>query len=344
MRIIKEKGLSPEMVKVVAGAAGGPKWIVLYGLDRMLFSRFFKGREESLYLLGSSIGGFRFSAVMGGDPVETLNRFLHAYIHQSYTDKPTPEDVTSKTRAIIHAYLGEDGEGNILNHPYLRLNIIGARCRGLAAMDGKIPQILGLLPAFMGNLAMRKSLGLFFERTLFYDKRDKAPFHGLNNFPTSRVPLSRNNLRDVILASGSIPLVMSGVRDIAGTQGGTYRDGGMLDYHMDIPYGLDDGIVLFPHYTDRIIPGWLDKSLSYRKPESLHVDRMLMVCPSRDFIRSLPCGKIPDRHDFFTFKGRDDDRFACWKTVADRSLELSEAFEDAVSSGRISSFVKPFNV
>ena len=40
--IIKESGLKPEMVRVVAGAAGGPKWLVLSRLDRAVFCEFFK--------------------------------------------------------------------------------------------------------------------------------------------------------------------------------------------------------------------------------------------------------------------------------------------------------------
>ena len=40
--IIKEKGLHPEMVKVIAGAAGGPKWLVLNHLDRYIFSTWLK--------------------------------------------------------------------------------------------------------------------------------------------------------------------------------------------------------------------------------------------------------------------------------------------------------------
>ena len=36
--IIKENGLTSEMVRVVAGAAGGPKFIVLSQIDRYLFS------------------------------------------------------------------------------------------------------------------------------------------------------------------------------------------------------------------------------------------------------------------------------------------------------------------
>ena len=34
---LREHGLSPARVRVFVGASGGPKWLVLYGLDRVLF-------------------------------------------------------------------------------------------------------------------------------------------------------------------------------------------------------------------------------------------------------------------------------------------------------------------
>ena len=133
-----------------------------------------------------------------------------------------------------------------------------------------------------------------------------------------------------------IPMVMSGVRDIDGAPAGTYRDGGLIDYHMNVPFGYDhDGIVLFPHYVNRVIPGWFDKPLSWRRPVAAYMENTLMVAPSPAFVKSLPMGKNPDRKDFMAFRGRDAERMACWRTVADRSRELADAFFESVESGHI---------
>jgi len=35
---IRDNGLHPENIKVIAGAAGGPKWLILGHLDRFLFT------------------------------------------------------------------------------------------------------------------------------------------------------------------------------------------------------------------------------------------------------------------------------------------------------------------
>jgi hypothetical protein len=46
LRWIRERGLRGDDVDVVPGVSGGPKWLVLAGLDRVLFGGFFQGRSR----------------------------------------------------------------------------------------------------------------------------------------------------------------------------------------------------------------------------------------------------------------------------------------------------------
>ena len=128
---------------------------------------------------------------------------------------------------------------------------------------------------------------------------------------------------------------MSGVDRIPGAPSGVYRDGGVIDYHLDLPFSGSQGIVLFPHYMTRIIPGWLDKGLAWRKPVSANLDRVLMVAPSKGFVRSLPLGKISDRNDFYRFAGADRERMDYWHAVVSRGRLLAEEFMALAASGRI---------
>ncbi len=135
---------------------------------------------------------------------------------------------------------------------------------------------------------------------------------------------------------------MSGVKNIPGAYKGVYRDGGVIDYHMDIPFMEDDEkIVLFPHYMDRIIPGWFDKNLSYRKPCAANMDNVVLVSPSSEFVKTLPYGKIPDRKDFLLFKGRDNERIAYWNDVVSASVCLGEEFLELVENGKIKEQLMP---
>ncbi len=339
IRIIRDEGLKPDRVSVMAGAAGGPKWLILGGIDRFL-AEFFNHRKKPLYLLGSSIGTWRFAALAQNNPAAAIDAFEKAYLNQSYSDAPTTEEVTAVSREILDAYLPEKKKAEILRHPYYRLNILSVRSRHILAIESRAAIAAGMALATLTNLASRRSMGLHFERTLFSDGRDRPPFHTMEGFPIHHVPLVVENLKEAVMASGSIPMVMMGVTDIPGTPAGTYRDGGMIDYHIDIPFDPDpDHIVLYPHYTDSIIPGWLDKHLPWRRAHKKNMENVLIVCPSREFVDGLPYGKIPDRNDFIKFKGRDPERLEYWRKAVQGAKLIGEEFREAVATNKISSMV-----
>ncbi len=343
LSVIKDNGLKQESVKVVAGAAGGPKWLVLRYLDNSVFLEFFKDRKDPLYLVGSSSGSWRLAAVSQNKINDAIERFKTEYIHQQYLTKPSAEQVSRVSRHILDSFIDDNALHEILNHPFLRLSIMTVKSHAPVASENKLSQGLGLTVAFLCNAVNRKLLKFYFNRALFFDPRDIPPFSHMNDFPIERIPLTKSNLKSALLASGSIPLVMSGVLNINGAPKGVYRDGGVIDYHLDIPFlnDDDDGIVLYPHYCDRIIPGWFDKKITWRKPSQKNMDNVLLVSPSKKFLDSLPLGKIPDRNDFYLFKGRDAERISYWKDAVERSKVLGDEFLEIVESGKIKDVVKP---
>jgi len=339
---VRDGGLDPNDINIVAGAAGGPKWLILGQLDRLLFGQWFQGRQEPLFLIGSSIGSWRFAAASRRDPVAALDQFESAYIHQAYTTKPSPAEVSRKSQDIMDAFLGDTGPDEVLNHPYHRLNLVTVKSRNLLNFDHKLPLALGLVAAIGGNLISRKLLRLFFNQTLFGDSRTPPPFRSVADGSNLQVGLTGANFKKALLASGSIPYVMEGVRDIPGAPPGTYRDGGALDYHLDVPFGLNgDSIVLLPHYTDRIIPGWLDKKLFWRKPSADNMADVLLVAPRPEFVADLPLSKISDRTDFYHFAGNDEGRFEYWKAVSAAGKDLADEFLETVDSGIIRERIRP---
>lgn len=344
MRILRERGLRPQDIRVIAGAAGGPKWLVLSGLDRLIFGTWFQNRTAPLFLVGSSIGAWRFTALSRRRPMEILDRFEDAYIHQRYESPPTAREVSQESQKIMDTFLDDAGIQEVFDHPFLRLNVFAVRCNGLLGSDARIPLAVGLAGAALANLCHRRLLSLFCQQVLFSHPRHVPPFGKENGFSRQRVTLTRDNFRQALLASGSIPLVMDGVNDIPDAPPGTYRDGGMVDYHMDIPFGVkDDGLVLFPHYTDRITPGWLDKKLTWRKPHPDHMSHVLLVSPSREFVAGLPLAKIPDRNDFWHFFGNDKGRLDYWQTVSRKSRQMAEELTELMDSGRIAESVRPID-
>ena len=343
LEVIRDGGLSPDTISVIHGAAGGPKWLPLAHMDRYLFGQWFPGRQEPLYLLGASIGAWRFAAAAQADSVSAIERFEHAYIHQFYTSKPGPGEVTRKSIGVMEGYLDDGGIAEILSHSFLRIGFMAVRSRHLTASENRFVQFAGLIGAIAANAVSRSLLSLFFRRTLFHHPAGTPPCWPMPGFSPQRVPLTRDNFRPALLASGSIPMVMSGVRDIEGAPIGSYRDGGAIDYHLDIREHLpDDRLVLFPHYTDRVIPGWLDKRFERRQPDPDRFSNVLLVAPSREFTRSLPLGKIPDRNDFYRFAGDDAGRIQYWNHAVEAGKRLAGDFAESVESGSIRQLVQPY--
>jgi hypothetical protein len=294
--------------------------------------------------MGSSSGAWRFAAVSQADPLTAIQRFEEAYISQSYRDNPSPLDVSAEADKILKHLLGQQGAREILSHPFLRLNFMTVRSRGLTRSERKAKLFIGLSLAVGGNFIHRRLLGWFFQRGLFYDPRHIPPFAGMQDLPMHTIALTTENLKQGLLASGSIPWVMAGVTHIPGAPHGVYRDGGVIDYHMDLPFlkNQQDGIVLFPHYQERVVPGWFDKQIPWRKPLSANMENVLLLVPSPAFVESLPDKKIPDRNDFYTYKGRDKERVGKWRRSVAMSRRLADEFAEAVESGSVKNKVLPW--
>ena len=154
-----------------------------------------------------------------------------------------------------------------------------------------------------------------------------------------RVELAADNLGDAVVATGSIPLVLSGVRDIAGARPGVYRDGGVIDYHLDLPHSAHERMTLFPHFYDRIVPGWFDKKLKWRRPSAGNVDRTILISPSAEFVARLPNAKIPDRSDFVNYA--PDDRIRAWRTCVAACEELADEFNEVLEKDQLAARLQP---
>lgn len=332
-RIILERGLREDDIAGLIGASGGPKFLVLAGLDRYIFSNWFKKRREPLDILGSSIGAWRGAAFACEDPAAKHELFVNAYLSQHYDKKPSAADVTAESIRIMDMYIQVPDVDYILNRSKMRLHIISARCSGLSASDNNALLTASFAPAVLLNLASRNALLGIFGRTMFYDTRSSSNFRSIAA-PQSRVALTAENIRGAILSSGSIPLVMEGISSIPGAPEGTYRDGGLTDYHP-VPVREHGGILLYPHFTERIVPGWLDKGLPWRKPSRDSLADILLIAPSKKFIQSLPYGKIPDRTDFKKFEGNDSERLRYWNEVIKKSSVMGEEFMEAAAGNRI---------
>ena len=352
---ITQHGLRPSDIAMIPGAAGGPKALGLLGLDLAIFGDWLKPAVQPIHLIGSSVGAWRFANACRDDPAAALKKFAQLYTAQRYPKGANARYVADSVREVL-AQMFDGAEAEVVTAAKYRLHIIAARGIGPLKRDGGLATKGAFSLAVLANLIGRKHLRHFFARTVFSDARAQLPLLGdeavqrsskyrhFDQFHTQVLPLNADNLREALRASGAIPLVIESVANIPGAQPGPYWDGGLIDYHLNFPYNQSDGIVLFPHFTDHIIPGWLDKPMPWRRAQKIQaggwLDNVLLVAPSRSYLDSLPYKKLPDRNDFKHFMHDVDGRVKYWEWAIGESERLGDTFMALVEgredfSGRV---------
>lgn len=322
---IQNNGLKAEDFSWVVGASGGPKWFILYHLNRYLYGEFFKNFNGIVNTLGSSAGAWQLACLGMKNPVAALDRLLERYSSESYGNKPDRNLITQKAYQMMEYVLGAHGAEEIVFNHQVKNHVIVARAKHWCASEKVGLQSLGLASSFLLNLVKRDWLSLMFERCIFSADHSKQTmkFPGFN---TQQYDLNVNNLKQVLMATGSIPLVLWGQDGIGGANPGRYRDGGIIDYHFDLPFYQTQKLVLYPHFTEKPIAGWFDKKIYWRKIPQQHYDNVVMLTPSASLVESLPFKKISDRNDFKRLS--DNERQNYWQKVIESGQYLAEAFSE----------------
>ncbi len=329
LKTIQEQGFKQELFSNFLGASGGPKWFTLFGLDKYIFGEFFNGRKSELNLVGSSAGAFRVSCFAQSDPVSAITRMAESYSETVYSANAKPIEITTKANDVIDYTLGCYGINEVLNNPVYNAHFLVNKVNGLAAYENKLIQSLGLIKSIILNRIDRKQLNKQYERFVFMVPSSQLSIDDYCQFKTQYIDLTSKNFKDALLASGSIPLVMHGVKDISGAPSGMYRDGGIVDYHFDFNLINENGLTLYPHFNSRPKAGWFDKNLN-RDVKSSNYDNVVMLVPSDKFIKSLPYNKIPDRTDFTKMDATT--RVKYWKIVLAETERLAEDLEKFIFS------------
>ncbi len=331
LKTIEEKGFTPDLFSSFLGASGGPKWFTLYGLDKYIFGEFFNKQQQTLNLIGSSVGAFRSACFAQKNPIAAIERLAKNYNETTFSPKAKPEEVSRKAVEMMDVIFGESGEQEIIDNPHFKAHFIVAKCNGFVASENKFLQGLGLAKSYVNNRISRPRLNSQYERYIFQSSNSALKLNDPDNISTTRVPFSKANIRSALLASGSIPMVMEGINTIENSPPGMYRDGGIVDYHFDFEI-KNSGLTLYPHFSSTLKAGWFDKNLS-RKVRLKHYDNTVLVCPSAKFIHSLPYHKIPDRNDFVTMDS--EQRMQYWQQVMNDSEKLAESFDQLVQNQEI---------
>lgn len=331
------------------GAAGGPKGLILGPLDRFIFGQWLPQSNQPVHLVGASIGAWRMATGCLNDPTVAFERLEHDYIHQHYAlqpgeKRPSAAFVSELFGRKLRAFYG-DRVGEVLHHSRYKLHIVTARGRHILGREHRWRTPLGYLGAFVTNTVHRKAMGAWLERVVFSTRDAALPF-ATGDYRTRQVHLNKANFTEALQASCSIPFVLQAVHNIPGAPPGAYWDGGITDYHLHLNYAAAQratesiadtayvtgarglkGLVLYPHFQQAVVPGWLDKRLKWRHQSTPYLDNMVLLAPNPDWVKTLPNGKLPDRIDF-THYGQDlAGRVKAWNTAAAASAQMADEFE-----------------
>jgi hypothetical protein len=267
--------------------------------------------------------------------VYALDRLEHDYIHQHYAlasdgKRPSADSVSETFGRTLAAFYGGRVQ-EVLNHPHYRLHIVTSRGRHMLRSEHRLRTLLGYLGAFVSNAVHRKAMGVWLERVVFSAPAGvplpALPF-GTQDYRSRQVALTDANFNAALQASCSIPFVLRAVQHIAGAPAGAYWDGGITDYHLHLNYAAarPQGIVLYPHFQQQVVPGWLDKSLKWRHGSTPFLDTTLLLAPRPEWVASLPNAKLPDRTDFTHYGNDLAARVKAWTTATAASRQLADEF------------------
>lgn len=327
-QLILKEGLHADHVDIIPGAAGGPKGIGIHGLDQAIFGQFLNSSSKQRTLIGSSIGSWRFASIAAWGAIQGTDKLADLYTHLEFHKKMTRKEVGDVCREMLHQ-LVHGKEQHIIQHPDYHLTVLAVKSEKLFQSDQTFSLLASVLGIVAANAIARPKMKTFMQRVI---AQPTAQHHFSivdDGFKTHYCPLTANNLEDWLMASASIPVAVPAVRDIADAPVGAYRDGGLIDYHIDLPF-QSQGLVLYPHFTHSITPGWFDKMFKSRKANPENQARTVLISPSASYLASLPLGRLPDRKDF-TLKGMDQkQRIQMWKTCVAESQRMGDEFLELV--------------
>ena len=335
--LIEKEGLHAHQVDTLPGAAGGPKGIGIQGLDQAIFGNFLAQTPQRRTVIGSSIGSWRFASILAWGAKEGTERLSELYTNLHFTNKMSRQEVGDICRNMLFDLI-QGKEQQLVEHPAYHLAVISVKAQHIFQSDKSLPLLASVAGIVSSNAVARKHNRLFMQRVISQPNIGEQ-FKIDDDFITHYQALNIENVTPWLMASASIPGVMSAVRDIPNAPQGSYRDGGLIDYHIDLPF-QSKGIVLYPHFTDSITPGWFDKMFKSRKANPENQARTLLLSPSQEYLNSLPLGRLPDRKDF-TLKGLDQQkRIQLWNQSVAESQRLGDEFLEMIEKQNFAEFMQ----
>lgn len=281
------------------GPASGPAFLSTAGFEFEVLRQAWWRRknERRRWLCGGSAGAMRFVALLravarGGGGEEVLWRFARTFAEMVYDHNSTPEDLERMMEGVFDTLLPSSREEveAMIDHPAF----------GLAVFVCRMPPLLASLPrAAMAALGAASFLapgaeGMVAERLCFHSPSSLPPLRRPGDGITY-MPLTAENLRDVLRATTSIPGLSVPRRRIAGREGGWFCDAGVVEYEFNLrPPASCRTLVLNRNVGARLYGTFFDSI--FERPRYLP-PWVTVLSPSPRLFRAYPHPSIADWFD-----------------------------------------------
>ena len=237
-------------------------------------------------LVGASIGGWRFACAMQAEPRQALARLAERYTDETYAAKIGVADITRQTRLMLDEVLPPEARAALIDHPHYQLSLLLVRSHGMLASEARAaagrpgaerraqrrvprPAAPRLQPGDLPRPAQRLAL----------QARGRHPY---------AVPAAGNG-QSGRRADGHHRHSRRAQRRAAAGRAGRHLPRRRPDrLPSGLPFAHGDDIVLYPHFTERIVPGWFDKFLPWRGSSPAHHANTVLIAPSRDYLARRP--------------------------------------------------------
>ena len=194
-QLILDEGLQAQHVDIIPGAAGGPKGLGLQGLDQAIFDEFLPQYQMRRYLVGSSIGSWRFASILAWGATQGTKRLAHFYTHMNFQKGMNFADISSVCNDMLNQLiLGK--EQQIVHHPDYHLTIMAVKSRHVFNSDHRLPLLASVAGIVASNTIKRRASKAFMQRVVVQPQHTQPlTLHTEKDFITHYHDLTPENLK-----------------------------------------------------------------------------------------------------------------------------------------------------
>ena len=330
---VRDTGITPRTIRLVAGSATGPRWCAFAGVDDAVAHGALPGSDDrKIILTGASAGAWRMAALSSSDPPGALRAFREAYIHMHFHANESPFDRRETLYRAVRSFLSPESVRLLPSHPQYELCFHTAQLGSFPGNPNAALSFAGFAAAMAANFISPRFQSLFWRGVAFETLESRlSPVRRLANWTSA--PLTDKNIIHVLVASGAVPLKVAGVRNIPSAPRGVYCDGGLADYIWNRePFLYPGEAALLLHHGGPLYPTWLDKKAGRLKSRLRDLSRLITVSPGPELIATLPEGRLPDRQDWIRFAKAPEERIRRWKACIQISSILQDLFYELMDT------------